>query len=159
MKYNKNGSNGNGKASKAAKISAGIALGAGLIAAIAGTYYLYGSKDSKKHREKLKGWMLKARGEVLEKVESMKNLNEEAYRAVVDRVINRYKTLKHVNVGEVMALGASLKRHWSEVKNEVGRTANSSKNGTRQRTKRNSRRKNTTKSRMSSSSGGASAEA
>jgi hypothetical protein len=51
-----------------AEIGAGIA--AGVAAAALGAYFLYGSKDAKKNRAKVKGWMLKARGEVLEQLEN-----------------------------------------------------------------------------------------
>src|SRR4051812_38556819 len=64
---------------KAAPTGAIIAGIAGLTAAAIGAYYLYGHKDSKKHRAKVKSWMLKAKGEVLEELEKVQDVTESAY--------------------------------------------------------------------------------
>jgi hypothetical protein len=54
-----------------------VAMGLGALAALsAGAYFLYGTKEGAKKRVKIKGWMLKAKGEVLEKMEALKDVNE-----------------------------------------------------------------------------------
>ncbi|GMQ95100.1 MAG: hypothetical protein BMS9Abin13_210 [Patescibacteria group bacterium] len=111
----------NARASAAKKHSR-AALGVGVsIAAIAATlavggYLLYG-KNGAKNRKKVKGWMLKARGEVLEQVENLRDMNisEEEYRNIVDKVAKRYKKLKSVSAKEVEALAKELKGHWKEM--------------------------------------------
>ena len=79
-----------------------VALGIGALAALsAGAYFLYGTKEGAKKRVKIKGWMLKAKGEVLEKLETLKEVNEETYNVVVDTVMKKYSGLKNIDQKEV----------------------------------------------------------
>ena len=51
-------------------------LGAGLIAAAAaGAYFLLGTKEGQKKQKQIKGWMVKAKGEVMDKMEDMKEVS------------------------------------------------------------------------------------
>ena len=66
-----------------------IKTGVGLAAlAAAGTYFLYGKKGAK-NRKMIEGWTLKMKGEVLEKMETIKELNEDKYYKLVDTVAVR----------------------------------------------------------------------
>jgi len=81
-----------------------VAIGAGVaaIAALAAAgYFLYGSKDGARNRKKVRGWMLKAKGEVLEGVEKMKDVTEEQYAMIVDKVASKYKAIKNIDPAEV----------------------------------------------------------
>lgn len=89
-------------------------------AVLAATYFLYGSKDAPKNRKKLKGWMLRMKGEVLEKIEGMKDISEEKYHQAVDTVTTKYKKLKTVEEKEADRLSADLKKHWKAIKRELG---------------------------------------
>lgn len=93
----------------------GLSLAA--LAAI-GTYFLYGERGAK-NRERVKGWALKMKGEVLEKVERVKDINEDTYYKVVDAVALRYKRLKRTSAAEVNRLSKELKRAWTHVKKQV----------------------------------------
>ena len=88
-------------------------------AAALGAYYLYGTKHSEAHRKKAKSWMLKAKGEVLEALEQLEQVDERNYNKVVEKVTNKYKKLKHVNNTELAVLGKELKAHWREFQREV----------------------------------------
>jgi len=66
-------------------------IGAAAIAAI-GAYFLTG-KHGAENRENVRGWMLKMKGEVLEKVEDLKNLTEADYYKIVDEAAARYRKL------------------------------------------------------------------
>jgi len=96
--------------------AASAALGlAALAAAAAGAYFLYG-KDAPKRRAKVRGWALRAKGEVLEAIEGLKGtLNEQQYRALVDKVMSRYKKVKQASPQELMALSKELKGHWRSI--------------------------------------------
>ena len=60
------------------KMTAEVGLGLGMLAALsAGAYYLYGTKEGVKKRLKIRGWMLKAKGEMMEKMENMKEFDEK----------------------------------------------------------------------------------
>lgn len=89
------------------------------VAAVAGAYFLYGTKDGKKVKKQIKGWALKAKGEVLQKVENLKEVNEEAYHHVVDTVLGKYKTIKGVDVAELAAIAKELKGHWGNIRKEL----------------------------------------
>lgn len=88
-------------------------------AAAAGTYFLYGSKSAKQNRKVVKGWALKAKGEVLEKMEQVKELNEDTYHEVVEQVLNKYGKIKNIDSKEVAAIAKELKTHWKNIKSDV----------------------------------------
>jgi hypothetical protein len=93
-----------------------VVLGlAGLTAAAIGAYYLYGSKDASKNRAKVKGWMLKAKGEVLEQLESAQNVTESAYMSAVDKIAKKYNQLKSIEPSELEAFIVDMKKHWSGI--------------------------------------------
>jgi hypothetical protein len=94
-----------------------VALGVGLVAA-AGALFLYG-KNGPKNRKKVRSWALKAKGEVLEKLEMAGEMSEDAYGVVVDEVLKRYKDLQSVDAKELAALGKELKGHWRSIKREA----------------------------------------
>jgi hypothetical protein len=122
--------NNHGKKTKTAlKTGAGLAA---LAAAAAGIYYFYGSKEGAVRRKALKGWTVKARGEIMERLEKLENIDREAYNKIVDQVISRYRGVKDVSVGELLALGKELKGHWGNIskgttKSQTGKSAKRSR--------------------------------
>jgi len=100
-------------AGKAGAIIAGVV---GLSAAAVGAYYLYGHKDADKHRAKVKGWMLKAKGEVLEELEKVQDVTESAYMSAVDTVAKKYNELKNIDPDELSAFIGEMRDHWSGIK-------------------------------------------
>ena len=101
---------------KRALIGTGVVAAA---AAAAGVYFLYGSKNAAKNRRLVKAWSLKARGEILERLENLSEINEKVYRQVVEEVSARYKKLKHLSSKEVTEFGAELRKHWKDIAKEV----------------------------------------
>jgi gas vesicle protein len=98
--------------------SAGKILGIGaVIAAAAGAYFLYG-KGGTQRRKKVKGWALKAQGEVLEQMEKVKDFTEDKYDEIVDKVASKYSALKDIDRDEVDALITDLKKHWKSIKKD-----------------------------------------
>jgi len=97
----------------------GLGLAALAAATAAGVYFLYGSKNATKNRKKVKGWTLKAKGEVLEKMEKMKNIDEADYKRIVDMIATKYKKLKTVNTKEAETLAKELKARWKEISKDV----------------------------------------
>lgn len=91
---------------------------AALAAVAAGGYFLYG-KDGAKNRKKVKGWMLKAKGEVLEKVEKLKEVSEPEYRKVVDAVAAKYSAVKSIDPVEVQQMAKELHGHWKNIKKSL----------------------------------------
>ena len=97
-------------------IEAGIGLAA--IAAL-GAYFFYG-KSGERNREKVSGWMLKMKGEVLEKVEEFKDINEEEYYKIVDDVSAHYARLGRVGAAELKRLTEDLKNAWKHLSATLG---------------------------------------
>ena len=102
------------------KIATGVGLGIGMLAALsAGAYYLYGTKEGAKRRLRIRGWMLKAKGEIIEKMESLKEVNEKNYNALVENVMKKYQGVKNIDPAEVKALVSDLKKHWKNIKRHI----------------------------------------
>ncbi len=106
-----------------------VAIGAVALAALASVYFLYGSKQAPKNRRKVKGWMLKAKGEVLEKIENVKDVSEEGYSSIVDKVMKKYAQIKSIDTTEVEALGKDLKKHWKNFQADLRKGTGKSKSG------------------------------
>jgi len=100
---------------KTKKDSSGLGLAATLVAAAATGFYLYGPKGVE-NRKKVKAWTLKAKAEVLEKFEDAKEVTDESYTEVVDKVTAKYAKMKKVGDEEAEKLNKELKRHWRAIK-------------------------------------------
>jgi len=96
-------------------IGAGIALAA---IAAAATYFLTG-KRGKENREKIAAWTLKMKGEVLEKMKKLKELNKENYHALVDEVAVRYERAERVSASEMKHLKEELKGAWTHISKQL----------------------------------------
>ena len=103
----------------------GLKLGFGLAAvaaAAAGAYFFYG-KDGAKNRKQLKGWMVKAKGEVMDNLEKLNDVSQPIYEKVVSEVMKKYKKLKQATPGEWASLNKELKSQWKSIKKEVDKAA------------------------------------
>jgi hypothetical protein len=102
----------------------GVAVLGGLAAAAAiGGYFLYNNAEAraqaKKKIKSVKGWIVKAKGEVLEKIEKIKDVNEGVYHNVVDAVMSRYGKLSSIDTSEVAKLTKELKTHWKSIQKDL----------------------------------------
>jgi len=99
---------------------AGLYVVGALVAAAAGAYYVYGNKEElRKRAKKVRGWVLKAKGEVLHKLENMKQVDEELYNNLVDTVMKKYESVKGMDLAEIALVAKELKSHWKNIKKEV----------------------------------------
>ena len=92
-------------------IGAGIGMAA---LAAAGAYFLYGKKGSKS-REAVAGWALQLKGEVLAKMEDLKDINQQAYNELVDETAARYGRVKRVSAAELKNITVDLKNAWTHI--------------------------------------------
>lgn len=92
-------------------------LGLAAVAAL-GAYLLYG-KEGAKNRQKVSGWMLKLKGEVLEKAEEIKEINQEEYYKIVDEVTARYSKLEAVGAEELKHLKEDLRNAWTHMAEQL----------------------------------------
>lgn len=96
------------------KFGIGIGLTTAAVAA-AGAYFLYGSDDAAKNRKKVKGWMLKAKGEVLERMEDAKHMTEEEFFALVDKVANSYDKARTLSRKELKDFRQEMVDNWQDL--------------------------------------------
>ena len=101
------------KTNKAGVIGAGVfALTAAAVA-----YLLVGPKG-KANREKLKGWVIKMKGEVVEKLENAKEITEPVFKKIVSEVAEKYKKIKNISPEELDAVVADIEKHWKSIVRE-----------------------------------------
>lgn len=111
----------------AAKVGIGIGLTAAAVAA-AGAYFLLGSKHAAQNRKKVKGWTLKAKGEVLEALEKAEQIGEKEYAELVETASKAYGTVERATKGELKDFKAEMLEHWQKLQKnklvkKVGATA------------------------------------
>lgn len=101
------------------KKGAGMGLGlAALAATAAGAYFLYGSSASKQ-KKKIKGWMLRMKGEVLDGLEGLQIVSEAGYDKVIDQVSKKYQAAKNIDKDEIAAITKELKGYWKNISRHV----------------------------------------
>lgn len=98
-----------------------VAIGVGMALAAAGAaaaYFLTGKKGAQR-RKQIRGWMLKAKGEVLEKMEQAKDMNEELYSQIVEAVAKKYQAMKMVDAKELAEFNKEMRGHWRDIKKHI----------------------------------------
>lgn len=108
------------QSSKDTGLTSKQALGLGLgitaaVAAAAGGFFLYGSKNAAKNRKLVKSWALKAKAEVLEGLEKAKNMSQEEYEQLVETVVGTYLTAKSASKAELSDFKKEMKEHWKVI--------------------------------------------
>lgn len=104
--------------SKNQAVGIGVGLTAAAVAA-AGAYFLYGSKNAAKNRKAVKSWALKAKAEVLEKLEDAQNMTQEEYLALIDSVAATYQGVKSASKTDLATFKKEMKDHWTGIVKEV----------------------------------------
>ena len=103
-----------GDATTATKVGIGIGLTAAAVAA-AGAYFLLGSKHAAQNRKKIKGWTLKAKGEVLEAFEKAEQISAAEYLALVEAASSAYGTVERATKGELKDFKSEMLEHWQKL--------------------------------------------
>jgi hypothetical protein len=116
------------------KIAAGVGLTAAAVAA-AGAYFLYGSKDSEANRKTVKSWALKAKAEVLEKMEDAKKMSREEYEEVVQAVAGTYAGVKGASKKDLVEFASEMKQHWDVIEGIAGKKKKEVKTAVKKATK------------------------
>ena len=94
---------------------AGVGAVAAMVAAAAGAYWFYGSNNAAKHRKMARSWMLKARAEVLERVEKAGVTDKDTYMKIVADVMKGYVKAKDVTAAEVSTVTKDLTGAWGHM--------------------------------------------
>ncbi len=103
-----------------ATVGTAAAITAAAAAAAAGAYWLYGAKDAAKNRRQVKSWMLKARAEVMDAVEKLKDVDKDTYLRIVDDVVQGYSKAAGAKSAEVRQLVRDLKDSWQYIAKQKG---------------------------------------
>lgn len=96
------------------KVGIGVALTTAAVAA-AGAYFLYGSPNAKSNRKKVRGWALKAKGEVLEVLEQAGNMTAEEYQAALEKIAAGYGKMQSVSKGEIDEFKKEMMSYWKKI--------------------------------------------
>lgn len=96
-----------------------VAIGTGVAALGAATYYLFGPKGEQ-HQKQLKGWMHSMKTEVDKRMKKAENMTQNAYHAVVDEVAKSYAKNGKAKLADIAGYAKSLKKQW---KSGVKKTA------------------------------------
>lgn len=101
--------------SSAQKVEIAVGITAAAVAA-AGTYFLYGSKNAAKNRQKVKSWMLKAKAEVLDTLEEAQHMTKDEYDQLIEQVSAAYQSAKHnASKADIVAFKKEMKEHWEHI--------------------------------------------
>ena len=95
-------------------------IGASLAGLAAAAYFFLGPKG-KKHQKHAKAWAIKMKGDVVEKLETAREISEPAYHRIIDSVATKYEKGMKASHEEISELAQDLKKHWKTISN-TGRT-------------------------------------
>ena len=86
-------------------------IGATVAAIGAAAYVLFGP-DAKKNKKVIKGWAVKMKGEIIEKLEEAKEISEPTYHKIIDTVSAKYAKVKKIDPHELELAVSDIKKHW-----------------------------------------------
>lgn len=89
--------------------AAGIAVGVAAVGAIA--YLLFGP-DGKKNQKIVKGWAIKMKGDIMEELEKLEEISGPTYEKIVDKVGEKYKKIKNVDLEDLVKEVEKFKKEW-----------------------------------------------
>lgn len=91
-----------------------IAVGAGIAALTVAAYVLFG-QEGKKNRKKIQGFAIKMKGEIIEKLESAKEITEPVYHQIVNTVAAKYAKMKNINQEDLENTVEEIRKQWKHL--------------------------------------------
>ena len=107
----KNKSNDTRKTVEEPKWGVGVGLTATAVAAV-GAYFLYGSENAERNRKTVKSWMLKAKAEVLERLEQTQQITKQEYDSLVNSIGTTYADVQRISKKDINDFKKEMKGHW-----------------------------------------------
>ena len=98
-----------------------MAIGASVAALAAASYYFFGP-EGKKNQKKMKGWMIKMKGEIVDKMENAKEMSEMAYHKIVDTAATAFSKHTSASAEDVAAYATLLKKQWKGITGALKKT-------------------------------------
>jgi len=93
-------------------------IGAGITSVAAAAYFFLGSKGEE-HKKHLKAWAIKMKGDIIEKIEEAKDVNEDTYHKIIDNIATEYKKGAKASSSEIDELAKDLKKHWKTIRDSA----------------------------------------
>ncbi len=107
-----------------------IAIIGTTVAGLAAAAYFFLGPKGKKNQKHAKAWAIKMKGDVVEKLETAREVSEPIYQGIIDSVVAKYVKGKKASREEIEELAKDLKKHWKTlaggiktVKRDVASTA------------------------------------
>ncbi len=97
------------------KVAIGASIAALTAAAVA---YLLVGPQGEKNRKILKGWVIKMKGDIVEKLENVKDITEPVFNRIVDEVAAKYQKIKNISPADLEDAVAEIKRQWKVLAKE-----------------------------------------
>jgi hypothetical protein len=115
---------------KSNAVGIGIGLSTAAVAA-ASAYFLYGSKSAAKNRKVVKSWALKAKAEVLEKLEDASEMSQKEYDALIKSVSGAYAGAKNASKKDILEFSKEMKDHWKQIEKAAAPLKKTAKTATK----------------------------
>ncbi|MCJ7786711.1 hypothetical protein MUP06_00645 [Patescibacteria group bacterium] len=107
------------KTTKSGSSAVKLAVLGASIAGLAATAYFFFGPKGKKHQRHAKAWAIKMKGDVVEKLETARDISEPVYHEIIDSVAVEYEKGKKASRKEIKALAQDLKKHWKTISNSA----------------------------------------
>jgi len=92
-----------------------IAIIGASLAGLAATAYFFLGPKGKQHQRNTKAWAIKMKGDVVEKLETARDVSELVYHEIIDSVAAEYEKGKKASHEEIIELAQDLKKHWKTI--------------------------------------------
>jgi gas vesicle protein len=119
----------------AKNIGIGVGLTTAAVAA-ASAYFLYGSKSASKNRKTVKSWALKAKAEVLEKLEDAQEMTQAEYEQLIKSVSGAYAGAKNASKKDILEFSKEMKDHWKSIEKAAAPLKKTAKKEVKKATKK-----------------------
>lgn len=83
-----------------------------------GGYLFFGSKKSRRNREKVDWWIEDVKDEVFTKVDKLKDVSREKFDDIVDNAMRKYSRFKNIKEDTIDKIKEDLRQRWEEIREE-----------------------------------------
>lgn len=97
----------------------GAFLSGAVVATAIGGYFLFGSKNARRNRQKVQDNIEDATADVMAKLKKIKRLSRDKYYEIVDDVSDKYSEMKKIGTEKVDELKDELKNKWDEIEEKA----------------------------------------
>ena len=109
-------------AKKSTRGGNGVVAIASVAALSAAAYLLFGPKG-KQNRKNIKGWVVKMKGDIIEKMETAKEVTAPVFEKIVQDVEATYKKAKHIAPAELALAVQNIKKEWRGIAKHASKKA------------------------------------